>query len=66
MVLFIRKIVIDLLIVEGPNAKLKKASIIEAGKMGLKREEIPNVEYNKVSSYYVFYTPYTISFYKDC
>lgn len=43
-----RKTVIDLLIVEGPNAKLKKATIIEAAKIALKREEIPMAEYNKV------------------
>ncbi|KAL8095253.1 uncharacterized protein LOC141689910 isoform X1 [Apium graveolens] len=44
----LRKTVIDLLIVEGPNAKLKKATIIEAAKIALKREDIPMAEYNKV------------------
>ncbi|WOH10320.1 hypothetical protein DCAR_0729787 [Daucus carota subsp. sativus] len=46
----LRKTVIDLLIVEGPNAKLKKATIMEAAKIALKREEIPMAEYNKVMS----------------
>lgn len=46
----LRKTVIDLLIVEGPNAKLKKATILEAAKIALKREEIPMAEYNKVMS----------------
>lgn len=44
----LRKTVIDLLIVEGPNAKLRKAAIIEAGKIRLKRADIPTIEYNKV------------------
>ncbi|KAK1390376.1 putative DNA-directed RNA polymerase [Heracleum sosnowskyi] len=44
----LRRTVIDLLIVEGPNAKLRKAAIIEAGKIRLKRPEIPTIEYNKV------------------
>ncbi|WOH07367.1 hypothetical protein DCAR_0726797 [Daucus carota subsp. sativus] len=44
----LRRTVIDLLIVEGPNAKLRKAAIIEAGKIRLKRADIPTVEYNKV------------------
>ncbi|XP_075501526.1 uncharacterized protein LOC142539740 [Primulina tabacum] len=42
-----RKIVIDLFVAEGPNAKLKKAPIIEAAKMELKRD-ITTTEYNKV------------------
>ncbi|KAL0449969.1 UNVERIFIED_CONTAM: hypothetical protein Slati_1553300 [Sesamum latifolium] len=42
-----RKIVIDLFLAEGPNAKLKKAPIVEAAKMQLKRE-IPTIEYQKV------------------
>ncbi|KAL3844848.1 hypothetical protein ACJIZ3_002251 [Penstemon smallii] len=42
-----RKVVIDLFVAEGPNAKLKKAPIIEAAKMELKRE-IPQIEYQKV------------------
>ncbi|KAL0378106.1 UNVERIFIED_CONTAM: DNA-directed RNA polymerase III subunit RPC5 [Sesamum radiatum] len=42
-----RKIVIDLFLAEGPNAKLKKAPIVEAAKMQLKRE-IPSIEYQKV------------------
>lgn len=44
----LRRTVIDLLIVEGPNAKLRKAAIIEAGKIRLKRPDIPTIEYNKV------------------
>uniref|UniRef100_A0A5B7AY01 DNA-directed RNA polymerase III subunit RPC5 n=1 Tax=Davidia involucrata TaxID=16924 RepID=A0A5B7AY01_DAVIN len=43
----LRKIVINLLIAEGPNAKLKKASIIEAARLQLKRDITPN-EYQKV------------------
>ncbi|THF94229.1 hypothetical protein TEA_024705 [Camellia sinensis var. sinensis] len=43
----LRKVVIDLLIAEGPNAKLKKASIVEAAKMQLNRDITPN-EYQKV------------------
>ncbi|XP_052196498.1 uncharacterized protein LOC127803915 isoform X2 [Diospyros lotus] len=42
----LRKIVVDLLIAEGPNAKLKKASIVEAAKMQLKRD-ITSIEYQK-------------------
>ncbi|KAI3451724.1 hypothetical protein Pfo_008389 [Paulownia fortunei] len=42
-----RKVVIDLFVAEGPNAKLKKAPILEAAKMELKRE-IPQIEYQKV------------------
>ncbi|KAG8384040.1 hypothetical protein BUALT_Bualt04G0076700 [Buddleja alternifolia] len=42
-----RKVVIDLFVAEGPNTKLKKAPIIEAAKMELKRD-IPNMEYQKV------------------
>lgn len=44
-----RRVVIDLFIAEGPNAKLKKAPIIEAANMKLKRE-IPQPEYQKVTS----------------
>ncbi|PSS30812.1 Transcription activator of gluconeogenesis [Actinidia chinensis var. chinensis] len=43
----LRKIVIDLLIAEGPNAKLKKAAISEAAKLQLNRDITPN-EYQKV------------------
>ncbi|GFY86362.1 hypothetical protein Acr_05g0000010, partial [Actinidia rufa] len=42
----LRKIVIDLLIAEGPNAKLKKAAISEAAKLQLNRDITPN-EYQK-------------------
>ncbi|KAK4393648.1 hypothetical protein Sango_1835600 [Sesamum angolense] len=42
-----RKIVIDLFLAEGPNAKLKKAPIVEAAKMELKRD-IAQIEYQKV------------------
>ncbi|KZV19013.1 hypothetical protein F511_08441 [Dorcoceras hygrometricum] len=42
-----RKVVINLFVAEGPNAKLKKASIIEAAKMELKRD-IPSTEFYKV------------------
>lgn len=42
-----RKVVIDLFIAEGPNAKLKKASMIEAAKLQLKRD-INSLEYQKV------------------
>ncbi|XP_011099592.1 DNA-directed RNA polymerase III subunit RPC5 [Sesamum indicum] len=42
-----RKIVIDLFLAEGPNAKLKKAPILEAAKMELKRDISP-IEYQKV------------------
>ncbi|XP_073142618.1 uncharacterized protein [Henckelia pumila] len=42
-----RKVVINLFVAEGPNAKLKKASILEAAKMELKRDITTN-EYNKV------------------
>ncbi|XAR73887.1 hypothetical protein NMG60_11008005 [Bertholletia excelsa] len=43
----LRKIVIDLLIAEGPNAKLKKAAIVEAAKIQLSRDITP-IEYQKV------------------
>ncbi|XP_073311538.1 uncharacterized protein [Primulina huaijiensis] len=42
-----RKVVINLFVAEGPNAKLKKASILEAAKMELKRD-ITQAEYQKV------------------
>ncbi|GFP84447.1 DNA-directed RNA polymerase iii subunit rpc5 [Phtheirospermum japonicum] len=42
-----RRVVIDLLIAQGPNAKLKKASIYEAAKVQLQREPTP-AEYQKV------------------
>ncbi|KAK6150926.1 hypothetical protein DH2020_015858 [Rehmannia glutinosa] len=42
-----RKVVIDLFVAEVPNAKLKKATILEASKMELKRE-ISQIEYQKV------------------
>lgn len=45
-----RKIVIDLLIAEGPNAKLKKAFIFEAAKQQLNQDVSPNA-YQKVSTY---------------
>ncbi|CAK9152437.1 unnamed protein product [Ilex paraguariensis] len=45
----LRKVVIDLFIAEGRNAKLKKAAIVEAAKMRLNREITPN-EYQKVLS----------------
>lgn len=38
---------IELLIAEGPNAKLKKAPIAKAAKMELKRD-IPQIEYQNV------------------
>lgn len=41
------RVVIDLLIGKGPRATLKKAEIVEAAKMDLKRE-ISKYEYNKV------------------
>lgn len=47
LVFFCRKVVIDLFIAEGPNAKLKKASMIEAAKLQLKRD-INSIEYQKV------------------
>ncbi|KAI8562089.1 hypothetical protein RHMOL_Rhmol03G0007800 [Rhododendron molle] len=43
----LRKIVIDLLIAEGPNAKLKRAAIVEAAKMQLNQDISPNA-YQKV------------------
>ncbi|XP_058207546.1 uncharacterized protein LOC131320737 [Rhododendron vialii] len=43
----LRKIVIDLLIAEGPNAKLKRAAIVEAAKMQLNQDIAPNA-YQKV------------------
>ncbi|KAL8490473.1 hypothetical protein ACS0TY_026098 [Phlomoides rotata] len=42
-----RKVVIDLFRAEGPNAKLKKATISEAAKLQLQRDVSP-IEYNKV------------------
>ncbi|KAA8531839.1 hypothetical protein F0562_006443 [Nyssa sinensis] len=42
----LRKIVINPLIAEGPNAKLKKASVIEAARLQLKRDITPN-DYQK-------------------
>ncbi|XP_022870615.1 uncharacterized protein LOC111389869 isoform X1 [Olea europaea var. sylvestris] len=42
-----RKVVIDLLIAEGPKAKLKEVPIVEAAKMELKRD-IPQIGYQKV------------------
>ncbi|CAI9766948.1 unnamed protein product [Fraxinus pennsylvanica] len=42
-----RKVAIDYLIAEGPNAKLKKAPIVEAAKMELQRD-IPQIEHQKV------------------
>ncbi|KAI8563329.1 hypothetical protein RHMOL_Rhmol03G0103800 [Rhododendron molle] len=43
----LRKIVIDLLIAEGPDAKLKRAAIVEAAKMQLNQDISPNA-YQKV------------------
>ncbi|KAG5556912.1 hypothetical protein RHGRI_007224 [Rhododendron griersonianum] len=43
----LRNIVIDLLIAEGPNAKLKRAAIVEAAKMQLNQDISPNA-YQKV------------------
>ncbi|XP_051113443.1 uncharacterized protein LOC127239374 [Andrographis paniculata] len=42
-----RKVVIGLFLAQGPNGKLKKATIVEAAKMELKRE-VTNNEYQKV------------------
>ncbi|CAA0817293.1 SIN-like family protein [Striga hermonthica] len=42
-----RKVVIDLFIAQGPNARLRKASITEAARMELKREP-STIEYDKV------------------
>jgi len=42
-----RDVVIDMLRGSGPNAKLKKAEILEAARRKLGRE-VPNNEYNKV------------------
>ncbi|CAA3021975.1 DNA-directed RNA polymerase III subunit RPC5 [Olea europaea subsp. europaea] len=42
-----RKVVIDLLIAEGPKAKLKEVPIVEAAKMELQRD-IPQIGYQKV------------------
>ncbi|CAJ1926461.1 unnamed protein product [Sphenostylis stenocarpa] len=44
-----RDVVIDMLRGSGPNAKLKKAEILEAARRKLGRE-VPNNEYNKVMS----------------
>jgi DNA-directed RNA polymerase-3 subunit RPC5 len=44
-----RKVVIDLLRGQEPNAKLKKADVSEAAKMALKRD-MTNNEYIKVTS----------------
>ena len=43
-----RKVVIDLFCGKEPNAKLKRADIMEAAKIALKKE-ITTHEYNKVS-----------------
>lgn len=43
-----RRVVINLLIGKGPKATLKKAEIVEAAKMALKRDISKN-EYEKVS-----------------
>lgn len=45
----LRKVIIDLFIADGPTAKLKKASIVEAAKLRLKRD-IPDAELKKVLS----------------
>ncbi|KAK9228151.1 hypothetical protein WN944_021099 [Citrus x changshan-huyou] len=44
-----RKVVTDLLLAGGPDAKLKKADVVEAARHVLKRE-ISNAEYSKVMS----------------
>ncbi|CAL1376662.1 unnamed protein product [Linum trigynum] len=43
----LRRVVMDLLMARGPNAKLKKAEIMEAAQLALKRT-VPNNEYQKV------------------
>ncbi|KAJ8764454.1 hypothetical protein K2173_006194 [Erythroxylum novogranatense] len=43
----LRKVVIDLLLARGPDAKIKKADILEAAKLALRRD-VANNEYNKV------------------
>ncbi|KAF5736057.1 SIN-like family protein putative isoform 1 [Tripterygium wilfordii] len=43
----LRKVVIDLLLGQGPNAKLKKAEVSHAARLALKRE-FTSIEYNKV------------------
>lgn len=45
----LRKVVTDLLLAGGPDAKLKKADVVEAARHVLKRE-ISNAEYSKVMS----------------
>lgn len=47
-----RRVVIDLFCAEGPNAKLKRATILEAAKLKLERD-IPLPEFNKVTSFYI-------------
>lgn len=42
-----RKVVIDLLCVKGPDAKLKKADIFTAAKIALNKD-ITSADYNKV------------------
>jgi len=46
-----RDVVIDMLRGSGPNAKLRKAEIIEAARRKLGRE-VPNNEYNKVNFFF--------------
>ncbi|XP_058006126.1 uncharacterized protein LOC110650134 isoform X2 [Hevea brasiliensis] len=43
----LRKVVIDLLLARGPDAKLKKAEVFEAARLALHRD-VTNVEYTKV------------------
>ncbi|KAG8650737.1 hypothetical protein MANES_07G068600v8 [Manihot esculenta] len=43
----LRKVVIDLLLARGPDAKLKKAEVFEAARLALQRD-ITNIEYTKV------------------
>eukprot|EP00257_Ricinus_communis_P019446 XP_015578439.1 DNA-directed RNA polymerase III subunit RPC5 [Ricinus communis] len=43
----LRKVIIDLLLARGPNAKLKKAEVFEAARLAFKRD-VTNIEYNKV------------------
>ncbi|KAJ0040902.1 hypothetical protein Pint_28249 [Pistacia integerrima] len=46
----LRKVVIDLLLVRGADAKLRKADVVEAARLALKRENITEKEYKKVMS----------------
>ncbi|XP_031275282.1 DNA-directed RNA polymerase III subunit RPC5-like isoform X1 [Pistacia vera] len=46
----LRKVVINLLLAGGPDTKLKKADVIEAARLTLKRDNITENEYKKVMS----------------